>query len=236
MIQITASSIFAVILLASSWAQAGVDLPKSCLKIETYPCAYRTQDPEWVSFANFKIKTQKQTSFIVRGPSEFELIEGSLWIESPQPLSFMQVHRDYVVSGEVWVQKIDQGVRILNFSGAVFVKGGSFASENLPVGFANWWDLSKQGTLAPFELTGTLKEWNQMVDYDQKQAKAKIAHYRELWKDRVEVSSDFNRQLTERRMASDQEAQDKAEAEAAARLKQGEAFRQMFHDRYFKPE
>ena len=140
-----------------------------------------------------------------------------------------------MITGEAWVVKEKDQMKLRQFAGNTEVKNGPSTHEVLAQGFENWWTLAGEGIMRPMRTRSIMPAWNHFMLLPGLEAKEKIAHYRELWKEAVEQSADLYQEQLQRRIASVEQGQDQAAARSAAKIRNQANLRRLFRERYYRP-
>lgn len=218
-----------------------VDLPQGCFTKKTFPCALRSTAGalkfESVSGSYFlgDLSSVRFTS-----ANQIQLLSGSLWIERSQQLEFVaNPELTLKLAGEFFLEKQKAGmVLVRNLNGVVeFDSRFLFKAESLPLGFQNWYGTlttQKQinrGVIRPIEVLPFLKVWQPVAGLSPAETKARVHVYKQSWAEGVEISSQFYKEVVERRLASQAELDQRRVDRQKAALNEQKRIRQMYRQK-----
>lgn len=219
-----------------------VDEPKSCFELHQFPCAIRfIQNSKKLESDQAQIFGMKGTSLLLNSPESLRLLEGLLFLESQKPIQIQLGVVNLQSTGEVLIEKSDTArVAISQFSGEAQVSAVFHQKKmQIPTGMSQWFSGTNQkgememGVLSPVDFKKALPLWRDLTTYSKVVAKNKIQIYRQNWKEAVEVSANFYKEIVERRIASETEVRMQRERRLEMEKKEREKLRQLFRARQY---
>ena len=218
-----------------------VDSPSRCFSQRVYPCSLRVTG----GLLSFEKDSQKyqladQSSLEILSVSKIKILQGSLWVKEARELQ-VQVSPVLTlkINGEVFMQKTsDTVLSVRNLSGQVgFESPHVFSNEFLPIGFENWYGpLDSQGQVSrgvikPISMTDFLKVWIPVSGLSFAEMKRATKEYKELWREALDQSTSFYKEIVERRIASQEEKEREAQRMREAQQKEQAKLRKMFREK-----
>lgn len=234
--------LFLLCCLKSGWSQAGryVDVPLGCYPKEQ-PCGVRFIDSVYLKHQGKRLLLSGGTSLYLN-KNLLELLNGEVWSEDFGGLIFKHGAIQVAMSGEVFLQKGEQQLKIVNLNGRVSVQLLDRA-EPLPSGFQNWYagfgprNEFIQGMMEPMKPESFLRVLGDLLRHQPSLVQTwldRLALYRANRLLAIEDSSKLYHDILEvRRIASENEAKRLAAAKARAQAENQE-LRQMLRRRYFE--
>ncbi len=225
--------------LLSLKVQGYTDQPEGCwLKpSDGSSCAIRASKSEWVMTRDDQKIFLGSGATVIRsaeGLGKLRLVSGSIWIESESEIKLENLGYEFTVQGESWWVKTEGRVAVQVFSGFARTPFQS-AQDTVLAGFENWWELGSRGVAKPFVAEKTLRDWNRWILLPKDKVTAKIQSYRKNWKDRIEISSNFYQEVVDRRLATAESRERRAEERMKNQARERQKIRQMFRDRFANP-
>ena len=228
-------SFFFIFIVFAGFSAEAVQEPDACWKNQKFPCAFRSEEPQWLKSSDFSLYFDKKTSVLFQSPTEWQLLGGQIWVETHKPVKMTQWNRDLVISGSVWILREKEMLRLRQFEGAAEVRHKGVLSEVVAQGFENWWTLAGEGVLCPMISQKIFPSWNKFLRFPAPEAKQKIAFYKGLWKEAVRESAGLYQAALQRRVSSIEEQDDQKAAEKVRQVRRQAQLRQLFRDRYYRP-
>jgi len=197
-----------------------VDEPSSCFQSQKTPCALRIVKSSYkLESPIAKIYGLDGASFVLLENGHIRLLEGTFFIESEKEMTIEAGVVNYVGQGEYLIEKAEgTKTSAVSFAGSLKVRGVFQELEDiLPAGFTKWYSglnqkgNLEQGILAPLHPEKVLPLWRSLTSFSRDLAKKKIEEYRLGWKDRIELTSEFYREIAERKLAFDEKYRMKKE-------------------------
>lgn len=220
---------------------SSIDLPKNCITKKIFPCALRAvkgmlkfeQGSESYQLGEFG-------SIRFTGPGQFQLLSGSLWIEKSQNLRLVvNPALTMNINGEFFLEKQKNSILLVrNLNGSVsFTSAFLFKSESLPIGFENWYGtLTTQkeihrGVLRPIEVLSFLKAWSPVAGLSAAETQKRVQFFKESWSENVESAANFYQEVVERRLASQEEQDQRIARRRQAELEEKKRLRQLYRQK-----
>lgn len=215
---------------ANDW----VDEPTGCWESAAAPCAVRLTSTSSLKWGEVLIKGLAGSSFLVLKTRDLQLMTGKLWVVSEKVIKLEQFGRSYEVQGDVYLEKTKDLLVLKQFLGQSQVSG-QIENEAILAGFENWWSMSSQGVVRPFERKSALEAWNRLVQLPASESTEKIKFYQTNWDEAVELSAKLYQEVIERRIASKDQAEELAHQKKVDRQKKEAESKKMLRKRFFEP-
>jgi hypothetical protein len=199
-------------LSATAYAETQmVDSPDQCFSLDKFPCSVRSVDQALTiekTSGRFIVGPHSSVHFVTA--SEIQLLEGKIWFERADGLHLkISPKLKILLNGEFFAARESDKSILRNLNGdAQFQSDLVFKNETLPVGFENWYGrittagAIERGIIKPIELKTFLVEWLPLAQNSPAELKQMVSGYKQSWSKAAMISSEFYKEIVERRMAS----------------------------------
>ncbi|XGC79413.1 hypothetical protein ACES2L_08740 [Bdellovibrio bacteriovorus] len=172
--------------------------------------------------------------------NQWRLVKGSLWVEESKGLEVDTLHGSLSAKyGEYWVIEKEGRILVRNIDSDLTVtfrdgktlqvpEGFEFSMEGLGVDGRSQYSMVK-----PIDMKDHLPLWNSLWQGSKADFVAKVKRTKEYWGDLTQKSADLYQALVERKIASDQEAQQKLEEKKRRQALEKAQMREMYRSRVF---
>jgi hypothetical protein len=178
---------------------AVIDHPTNCMHSLPKSCVFRFLNHQMILQEGAEIHAFPGTTLLYRKGFGYSLLDGKALLLAKKPWSLYHFGYFFKIEGEVFIElDMENKLKVTNLNANVFVQSQKH-SETLVPGFKNWYAISNgipiHGYFRALEAGSVLSLLNKIWHVPADFKKQHWAQYRHLWKNRVEVSSSFYRDV-----------------------------------------
>jgi hypothetical protein len=178
---------------------AVVEFPENCLRKTPKSCVFRFLKDGKIEQPSGKIYALKGATVLFRQDLGYSLLEGKILVLARKPFALSHLGHKILVKGEVLVEKASENkLNLINLDAEVQASSHNY-NEELPAGLQNWYapaqEVVNRGYVKALDVDKVLSLLNKIWSTSSSLKKDRFKSYQTLWKNRIEESSAFYREV-----------------------------------------
>lgn len=164
-----------------------------------------------------ELRSTSGTIVIRQDSKSWKFVQGTLWVVQGESLVFETLYGELRGRhGSYWILEQKDRLLVRNMNADLKVTFRDGRSLVVPEGFEFWMGgidskgQSTFGMVQPIEMKDHLPLWNSLYIGSKENFMKEVVHLRESWGDVIETSSRLYREIVDRQIASEKEAEENA--------------------------
>lgn len=229
--------LFLTLLLTFKAHSAVIEYPAHCLRSLPKSCAFRFINQEKLLHQGAEIHALSGTTLLYRKGVGYSLLDGKALLLTKKPWHLYHLGHSIEIEGEVFLENEHENrLKVTNLNAKVQFLAGKHREALLP-GFENWYAFlngsPSQGYFRAFDAVRVFSLLNKIWEAPVSFKKQHWAHYRALWRSRVELSASFYREVANEIEQKANHKRQNEERKLSEAKQEDENLRKLFREKNF---